>query len=109
MGDDNTKILFTLLEKAEQILGIINLPDSVINKYNQLKELTYDKLNLEFQPLRVIKKHVKNNKNDETNINNNNNHIYEILNRVRLINNRKNLIIDFLFDLIEKFKILLLK
>jgi hypothetical protein len=42
--DDNSQILMILLEKAEQILSIINLPDITVIKYNQLIELTYEKL-----------------------------------------------------------------
>ena len=45
------KLLFNLLEKAEQILRILNLSDSSISKYNTLKKLTYEMLNLEFKPL----------------------------------------------------------
>ena len=45
------KLLFNLLEKAEQILSIINLSDSSISKYNTLKQLTFEQLNLDFKPL----------------------------------------------------------
>lgn len=45
------KLLFNLLEKAEQILSILNLSDSSISKYNTLKKLTYEMLKLEFKPL----------------------------------------------------------
>ena len=45
------KLLFNLLEKSEQILSIIDLSDSSISKYNTLKKLTFEILNLEFNPL----------------------------------------------------------
>jgi len=48
---DSISTLLRLLDKAEQILSIINLSDNAISKYNQLKQLTYNKLNLPFQPL----------------------------------------------------------
>ena len=38
--DDNLRLLLNLLEKSEQILSVINLSDSAISKYNQLKQLT---------------------------------------------------------------------
>jgi hypothetical protein len=117
---NNMKTLILLLEKAEQILSIINLSDGIVRKYNQLKEMTFEKLGLEFKPL--IKK-CSTNTNEEnrstntsysatkiqsvTNTQNNNNDLnilYEILNRTRNLNQRKNLVIEFLFDLIDKFK-----
>ena len=65
------KPLLLLLEKAEQIISIINLPASSIDKYNQLKEISFKKCGLEYTPLvknvEFIKKFQKNN-----NINNNN-------------------------------------
>ena len=45
------KLLFNLLEKAEQILSIINLSDVSISKYNTLKKITFEMLQLEFKPL----------------------------------------------------------
>ena len=56
------KLLFNLLEKAEQILSIINLSDSSVSKYNTLKKLTFEMLNLEFKPLekRYIKPQTEN-------------------------------------------------
>jgi hypothetical protein len=98
--EESNKTLLVLLEKAEQIISIINLSDGIIKKYNQLKEMTFEKLGLEYHPL--VKKissttntHVS---REDTNI------LYDVLNRTRNINNKKNLIIEFLFDLIEKFK-----
>ena len=45
------KVLLNLLEKAEQIISIINLPDSSLEKYNTLKKMTFDILNINFVPL----------------------------------------------------------
>ena len=45
------KPLLLLLQKAEQIINIINLPSSSIDKYNQLKEISFKKCGLEFTPL----------------------------------------------------------
>ena len=44
------KLLLNLLEKAEQIISIINLPESSISKYNTLKKMTFDMLNINFIP-----------------------------------------------------------
>jgi hypothetical protein len=49
--DDNFRLLLNLLEKSEQILSVINLSDSAVSKYNQLKQLTFQQLNLPFNPL----------------------------------------------------------
>ena len=45
------KPLLFLLQKAEQIINLINLPSSSIDKYNQLKEISFKKCGLEFTPL----------------------------------------------------------
>ncbi len=116
---NNTKIILGLLEKAEQILSIINLPETTIHKYNHLKEITFEKLNLEFKPL-TIKRNLsnKNTNISSRNINttnsnicdnntyhgNNHNNTTEQLIKLRSINTRKNVIIEYLFDLMEKFK-----
>ena len=65
------KLLFNLLEKAEQILSIINLSDSSISKYNTLKKLTFEMLNLEFKPLE--KRYIKSNIPSSSSLSNNNN------------------------------------
>ena len=51
-----------LLDKAEQILSLINLSDSSLQKYNKLKEIIFTKCNLQFKPL--IKKHTSTNNNN---------------------------------------------
>ena len=48
--DQTIKLLLHLLEKAEQILSIINLSDSSTQKYNKLKEIIFNKCNLPFRP-----------------------------------------------------------
>lgn len=103
-NEENLKILLILLNKAEQILSIINLPDNAINKYNQLKELTFDKLYLDFQPLTKIKQKPKKDNNSSLSNLTDNPSLIDNINKLRVINNKKNIVIDFLFDLIEKFK-----
>jgi ClpP class serine protease len=50
-NEDVLQPVLLLLEKAEQILSILNLSDNTIVKYNQLKKLTFEKLSLGFKPL----------------------------------------------------------
>jgi hypothetical protein len=110
----NLKFLLGLLEKAEQILGLINLPDTTLHKYNQLKEITFNKLNLDYRPVEGKKfQFQKTQNNSMRNFNNtgnnlsqdyNNNILIEHLNRLRLLNVKKTAIVEYLFDLIEKFK-----
>lgn len=112
--DDNTnfKVIFGLLEKAEQILSLINLPESTLNKYNQLKEISFNKINFEFRPIEAKKLPKSQNlsmRNMNSTGNNfsqdyNNNNLMEHLNKLRCLNIRKSAIIEYLFDLIEKFK-----
>jgi hypothetical protein len=92
------KLLFNLLEKAEQILSIINLSDSSISKYNTLKKLTFEMLNLEFKPLekRYIKPQVEtslpsipNEKNDDS------------LYTLQFINIKKSMLIDLILNYIS--------
>lgn len=102
------KLLFNLLEKAEQILSIINLSDSSISKYNTLKKLTFEMLNLEFKPLekRYIKSNIpspsslsnNNNKNSkkESLVNTNDDSLYIL----HFINIKKSLLIDLMLNYI---------
>ena len=92
------KLLFNLLEKAEQILSIINLSDSSVSKYNTLKKLTFEMLNLEFKPLekRYIKPQTENipppipqEKNDDS------------LYTLQFINIKKSLLIDLILNYIS--------
>jgi len=62
------KPILLLLQKAEQIINIINLPSSSIDKYNQLKEISFKKCGLEFTPLVKNENFIKN-LNKENNIN----------------------------------------
>jgi len=92
------KLLFNLLEKAEQILSIINLSDSSVSKYNTLKKLTFEMLNLEFKPLekRYIKPQTENipppipqEKNDDS------------LYILQFINIKKSMLIDLILNYIS--------
>lgn len=49
--NDEINVVMILLEKAEQILSYVNLPLSTLKKYNELKEITFKKLNYQFTPL----------------------------------------------------------
>ena len=69
------KPLLLLLQKAEQIITIINLPSSSIEKYNQLKEISFKKCGLEFTPLVKNDNLIKNIKKE------NNNHNIDIQNQ----------------------------
>jgi hypothetical protein len=105
-NEDKLSLLLLLLDKAEQILSIINLSDNIIRKYNQLKELTFDKLSLEFKPL-VKNKQVADKLSSEEQTKNNSiisNNLWDSLNRYRMNNSKKSQVIEFLFDLLDKFK-----
>lgn len=52
---ETTSTLLNFLEKVEQILKILNLSETVISKYNKLKELTFNRLHLQYTPLIKIK------------------------------------------------------
>lgn len=108
-NEESLRPLLNLLEKAEQILSILNLSDNTIRKYNQLKQLTYEKLDLEYSPLirnyTVVntKKDFKEfNANYEDN-NTNQDNFWNIISKERNLNHKKNRIIEFLCELIEKF------
>ena len=92
------KLLFNLLEKAEQILSIINLSDSSISKYNTLKQLTFEMLNLEFKPLE--KKYITApNPNNLNNIDNNNqNNINNSLYLLYFQYMKKSMLIDLIIN-----------
>jgi hypothetical protein len=51
LTEDNFNLILNLLEKSEQILSVINLSDSAVSKYNQLKQLTFQKLTSHLIPL----------------------------------------------------------
>lgn len=94
---DPIQILLTLLGKSEQILGLLNLPDNIIQKYNQLKELTFEKLNLDYKPLQKLNKASKLDPSMKISATNE-------LSKLRIINTKKTVILDYIFDLIDKFK-----
>ena len=88
------KLLLNLLEKAEQIISIINLPDSSLSKYNTLKKITFDMLKINFIPLqkRIIKQN-----EFEDNMDNKN----ETLNILYMLNTQKLLLIELMLDYIK--------
>ena len=89
------QVLLNLLEKAEQIISILNLPDSSLSKYTTLKKMTFDMLNLEFIPLQKRNIEVNDQKPEGTIENNN-----ETLNILYMLNTQKILIIQLLLDYI---------
>lgn len=94
---DNSTLLLNLLEKAEQILSIIYLSDNAIRKYNQLKQLTFNKLGYEFTPLIRRQSPIPyNNKCPTTNISKSFSQ--------RLLNQsiKKTLLIELIFDFLSK-------
>ena len=98
------KLLFNLLEKAEQILSIINLSDSSISKYNTLKQLTFEQLNLDFKPLekKYIKSHTSSFPNNQGLNNENNKNINDdSLYLSYFVNIKKSLLIDLTLNYIE--------
>ncbi len=91
------KLLFNLLEKAEQILSILNLSDSSISKYNTLKKLTYEMLNLEFKPLE--KKYISPSSDSNQNIVSNNQNVNdEALYVLYFHNIKKSMLIDLILN-----------
>ena len=96
-------LLFNLLEKAEQILSIINLSDSSISKYNTLKKLTFEMLNIEYKPLekKYITPLTPNNQNNlDNNIQTNNNDTLFLLYYNYI---KKSMLIDLLINFITNY------
>ena len=91
------KVLFNLLEKAEQIISIMNLPDSSLEKYNTLKKMTCDILNIDFIPLQKRKKDTNEQNINKENNNNNN----ETLNLLYMLNTQKLMLIQLIVDYIK--------
>lgn len=94
------KLLLNLLDKAEQILSIINLPDSSIAKYNTLKKMTFEILNIEFKPLEKKFISSSNSENNNNNINIQNN-IDDIIYILHFLNIKKSMLIDLILDFIK--------
>ena len=93
------KLLFNLLEKAEQILSILNLSDSSISKYNTLKKLTYEMLKLEFKPLE--KKYIGPSSDSGQNVLSNNQNINDDALYVLYFQNiKKSMLIDLILNFI---------
>ena len=90
------KVLLNLLEKAEQIISIINLADSSLEKYNTLKKMTFDILNINFVPLE--KRKIESNEQAMINKDNKSN---EILNILFMLNTQKLMLIQLILDFIK--------
>lgn len=112
-SEQTIKLLLHLLEKAEQILSIINLSESSTQKYNKLKEIIFTKCGLPFHPL--IKK-VSVSTTSVTNTSrsslvsdlstiSNHQSTFSLPENMKLLTMKKNMIIELLFDVIEKMKI----
>lgn len=112
-SEQTIKLLLHLLEKAEQILSIINLSESSTQKYNKLKEIIFTKCGLPFHPL--IKK-VSTSTTSVTNTSrsslvsdlstiSNHQSTFSLPENMKLLTMKKNLIIELLFEVIEKMKI----
>jgi len=101
--EDVLRPILILLEKAEQILSILNLSDNTIRKYNQLKKLTFENYRFEFQPLTkqnaINSPITTNSKLSNSNLDN----FWNIFLKEKNLNIRKNQIIEFLLEIIEKF------
>lgn len=93
------KLLLSLLDKLEQILSIINLPESSISKYNTLKKMTFNILNLEFKPLERKFIPSSNPANDNNIIQKNAND--EMLYILHFLNIKKSMLIDLILDYIK--------
>lgn len=112
-SEQTIKLLLHLLEKAEQILSIINLSESSTQKYNKLKEIIFTKCGLPFHPL--IKK-VSASTTSVTNTSrsslvsdlstiSNHQSTFSLPENMKLLTMKKNMIIELLFEVIEKMKI----
>ena len=121
-SEKKLKLVLKLLEKSEQILSIINLPESAILKYNQLKEITFNKCSLLYSPLTKqihqsnsnlsSKSSVSTLRNFKYNFNNNNislitnlnslNNNNNLIDEIKNLNYKKNVLIEILFELFDK-------
>ena len=92
------KLLFNLLEKAEQILSIINLSETSISKYNTLKKLTFEMLHLDYKPLEKKYKSAENepNQNNAQNLLENEKSLYIL----GFLNLKKSMLIDLILNFI---------
>ena len=96
------KLLLNLLNKAEQILSIINLSDSSISKYNVLKQLTFEKLNIPFTP--IEKKYLPTSPSQTTNQPENSTELIDIIHVLYLLNKKKSLLIDLMLNYITNYE-----
>jgi hypothetical protein len=93
---EDVKILLLVLEKAEQILSLVNLPESTIKKYNELKQLCCSKLKIDFFPLQKSSNLYSNDTN-QSNI-----YINHIFN-LKEISNKKDIIINHILNTLDSY------
>ena len=96
------KLLLNLLNKAEQILSIINLSDSSISKYNILKKLTFEKLNIQFTP--IEKKYLPLSSSQINNQPENNNELTDMIQILYFQNKKKSMLIDLMLNFIMNYE-----
>lgn len=85
------KLLLNLLDKAEQILSLLDLSDSSISKYNTLKKMTFEMINMEYKPLEKRKFPTNEPEKDITN---------QIIYLLHFISIKKSMLIDLSLDFI---------
>lgn len=105
---DELKIILLVLEKAEQILSLVNLPESTINKYNELKQISCNKLNMEFFPLTKssINQTLTSTKVNINTINQDHLNTEVLIKYILILRellNKKNALINFFVNLIENY------
>ena len=93
------KLIYNLLDKAEQILSIINLSESSISKYNTLKKLTFEMLNIEFKPLE--KKIIPSSNQSQIETEQNSKISNEVFNLLFFQNVKRGLLIELMIDYIN--------
>lgn len=97
--NEEISILMILLEKSEQILSYVNLPTSTLRKYNELKEITFKKLNLNFIPL------TKSEVPDNMQFKMENDMQSKFINLLRDSVRKKNSLVDYFTTMIENYLI----
>lgn len=101
---EDLKVILIVLEKAEQILSFVNLPDSTLRKYNELKELCCGRLGIDFIPLEKGKGlySTQGKLNEIGNISNISIDIQGQMNRLKDIIQKKDILIGYLIDKLMK-------
>lgn len=91
---EEIRVLLVLLDKAEQILSFLNLPQTTIKKYNELKQLTCNKLNLEFIPISNLSQKPQDSASENL-------PYVGIINELKKLSTKKTCIIESLLELID--------